>query len=356
MSQFAFRCQKRYSPRIVIDAEFETDRLITALFGPSGSGKTTILELIAGTRNADQGRITLGERTLVDTSRSIRLPPERRRVGLVHQDQCLFPHLTAEGNLRFGMRYAESARPITFDRVVRVFELTDHLAKRPSQLSGGERQRVALGRALLAGPELLLMDEPVAALDESLKLRVLAYLERAVNEWRIPTLFVSHSQAEVRRLAEWVVAIDAGKVVATGGVDDVLGRPAVLGWKEAAMPMNLLRVEEVQSRDGAWWGRVGTQSLRLPAPPETPRSAVFVEVAPGSVTIGRGAAAGTSARNHLSGQVRQVVTVADGAFVAVDVGQIVWSRVTAESIHELEIAVGASVVCHIKTHSLTIID
>jgi len=181
--------------------------------------------LIAGLYAPDSGLIRLGERTLVDTAAGNYTPIEHRRVGLVFQDQLLFPHLSVRDNLRYGeRRRPPAAQAIEFGRVVEVLELADLLGRYPRNLSGGERQRIALGRSLLAGPELLLLDEPLAALDDALKDRILTYLERVVGEWRIPAVYVSHGAAEVARLADWVVVLEAGQVAANGPPQMVLGR------------------------------------------------------------------------------------------------------------------------------------
>jgi molybdate transport system ATP-binding protein len=225
VSQLSFRCRHRHPGGFQLDVAFDTDRRVTALFGPSGSGKTSVLMLIAGLYSPDSGVIQLGERTLVDTVAGKYTPIERRRVGLVFQDQLLFPHLSVRDNLRYGeCRRSPAAQAIEFGRVVEVLELAELLGRYPRNLSGGERQRIALGRSLLAGPELLLLDEPLAALDDALKDRILTYLERVVGEWRIPAVYVSHGAAEVARLADWVVVLEAGHVAASGPPQTVLGR------------------------------------------------------------------------------------------------------------------------------------
>src|SRR5262249_52865156 len=193
MSRLVFACRHRSPSGFVLDARFEAGDGTTALFGPSGSGKSTVLGLVAGILRPQSGVIRLADRVLVDTAAGVCLPPERRRLGLVFQDHLLFPHLTVAQNLRYGQR-RRPARRIDFSRGVDILEVGGLLDRSPATLSGGQRQRVALGRALLRGPELLLMDEPLTALDEKLKERILTYLERAVGEWHIPTLFVSHDQ------------------------------------------------------------------------------------------------------------------------------------------------------------------
>jgi len=231
MAVLSFRCRHRYPGGFCLDAEFDVNDHFTALFGPSGSGKSSVLHMIAGFLDPQNGSIALDGRPLLDTSRGISLPPERRRVGIVFQDALLFPHLSVERNLRYGeRRRGREGRILDFNRVVQVLEIGHLLHRRPRNLSGGERQRVAIGRALLSGPELLLLDEPLASLDATLKDRVLTYIERAVAEWGIPTLFVTHSQAEVRRSAAWVVLLEDGRTADVGTPEDALGRKEPLGW------------------------------------------------------------------------------------------------------------------------------
>jgi molybdate transport system ATP-binding protein len=215
MSLLEFDCSLRYSSGFQIEAQFATEALVTGLVGPSGSGKTSILSLIAGLRVPQRGRIRLGNRVLVDTGAGIALRPEARRVGYVFQDYLLFPHLTARQNLSYGYRRRPSdSRPVRFERVTEVLELGGFLDRLPHTLSGGERQRVALGRALLCGPELLLLDEPLASVDGELREKVLSYFEQIVKEWHIPTIYVTHVQEEVKRLAQGVVALKDGRIVA----------------------------------------------------------------------------------------------------------------------------------------------
>jgi molybdate transport system ATP-binding protein len=207
-----FDVRFRFGSGFELDAKFEAGHGVTALSGPSGSGKTTILALIAGVLSPRDGLIRLGDRTLVDTRAGVFLPPEKRCIGIVFQDHLLFPHLTVRKNLLFG-KGRHNSRPIDLGRVIEILEIGTFLERSPDTLSGGQRQRVALGRAILRGPELLLMDEPLAALDQALKERILTYLERALAEWHIPTILVSHEVADVKRLKDKVVTIDAGKAI-----------------------------------------------------------------------------------------------------------------------------------------------
>jgi molybdate transport system ATP-binding protein len=223
VSLLEVRCRLAYPSGFALDADFATDAAVTSLFGPSGSGKTSILSIIAGLRRPDDGCVRLGTRVLYDRATRICLPPEDRRIGYVFQDQLLFPHLSVRRNLLYGWRRRpRGARATDFSRVVEVLELGGLLERRPHTLSGGQRQRVALGRALLCGPELLLLDEPVAALEEPLKERILDHVAEILSEWRIPTLYVSHQPEDVRRLAGRVITLQAGRVVSAvapaGGV------------------------------------------------------------------------------------------------------------------------------------------
>jgi len=212
VAQLHFDAQHRYDNGFVLDVCFEAGAGVTALCGPSGSGKSTVLALIAGTLVPRAGSVRLSSRTLVDTAKHVCLSPDQRHIGMVFQDHLLFPHLTVRRNLLFGYG-RKNSRAIDLQRVVEILEIGDLLDRYPNTLSGGQRQRVSLGRAILRGPELLLMDEPLGALERSLKDRILNYLEQVVSELHIPTLFASHDQADVQRLAHRVVIISDGRVI-----------------------------------------------------------------------------------------------------------------------------------------------
>ncbi len=191
-----------------------------ALFGPSGAGKTSVVNMIAGLLTPDRGSISLDDTVLFDAAKGINVPPHQRRIGYVFQEGRLFPHLSVRQNLDYGRRMSGRPRDADeFERIVTLLDIGHLLDRRPGKLSGGERQRVAVGRALLMRPRLLLLDEPLASLDAGHKREILPYLVRLRDDGGIPIVYVSHAPAEVRRIATTVVRLDAGQVVATGGLD-----------------------------------------------------------------------------------------------------------------------------------------
>jgi molybdate transport system ATP-binding protein len=214
-----------------LDAAFEgAPSGVTILFGPSGAGKSSVLAAVAGALRPDAGHISLQGQSLFDAAARIDVPMARRRIGWVFQDARLFPHLSVEGNLRFGLKRAPIAapRPIAFDEVVSVLGVERLLGRRPRDLSGGERQRVGLGRALLSQPRLLLMDEPLASLDIARRSEILPFFERLKTHFGVPVLYVTHSLAEAVRLGDRMVAMREGRVVAQGPLGEMVSRSDLL--------------------------------------------------------------------------------------------------------------------------------
>jgi len=201
-----------------IAARFQTAAGVPGLFGPSGAGKTTLTNMIAGLIAPECGRVTLADHVLFDSEQRINVPAHRRRIGYVFQEGRLFPHLTVAANLDYGRRMSRLAPdPVDWQHVVDLLDIGHLLERRPGKLSGGERQRVAVGRALLMRPRLLLLDEPLASLDAARKREILPYLERLRDEASVPMVYVSHHAGELRRIATHVVRLDAGRVMAAGG-------------------------------------------------------------------------------------------------------------------------------------------
>ncbi|PVX39189.1 molybdate transport system ATP-binding protein [Pasteurella langaaensis DSM 22999] len=203
-------------------------RGVTAIFGVSGSGKSSLINLVSGLLNPDWGYIRLNGKTLVDTDKGICLAPNKRHIGYVFQDARLFPHYSVKGNLYYGIKDKSA---VNFDAILKLLGI-EHLLKRYLfSLSGGEKQRVAIGRALLSSPDILLMDEPLSALDLPRKRELLAYLEKLSQEVEIPILYVTHSVDELTALAERVILLDSGKVIAYDDVQNVLRSPFFSKWK-----------------------------------------------------------------------------------------------------------------------------
>jgi len=210
--------EKKLGDAFFLKASFTSASRATALFGASGAGKTSVINMIAGLLKPDRGRIELNDEVLFDEAERIDLPTFRRRVGYVFQEGRLFPHFTVRRNLDFGRWMSgQKTDGKAFSHVVEMLDIGHLLDRRPGKLSGGERQRVAVGRALLMRPRLLLLDEPLASLDVARKRDILPYLERLRDEGQVPMIYVSHNPAEVKRIASRVVCLDAGKVVAAGG-------------------------------------------------------------------------------------------------------------------------------------------
>ena len=193
-----FRCQHEYPSGFKLDAEFEATDHVTALFGPSGSGKTTVMGLIAGLIKPQQGHIGIGDLVVVDSQAGVFLRPEQRRVGLLFQEHCLFPHLRVKANIAYGMRRRKTGGEVPIERVIETLELGEVLDRYPRSLSGGQQQRVALARAIVCAPKILLLDEPLTAVEAALRDRIAQFIERVVHEFEIPTLLVSHNEETSR--------------------------------------------------------------------------------------------------------------------------------------------------------------
>jgi len=254
---------KSFGGAFNLDVDFTASGEQTGVFGVSGSGKSTMVSLIAGLEQPDSGEIFLDGECLYSSRRGINLPPQRRRVSIVFQNGCLFPHLSVEANLLYGLkRCAPEHRKVEFQALVHVLKLEGMLKRGVNHLSGGEKQRVALGRAILANPRLLLMDEPLSALDDSLKLQVMHYLKRASEKFGIPYLFISHSLLEIRLMTEQVLAMAGGRVVGQTSPEQ-LARER-MGLSQVGY-INLLQVEKLRKVGGLYVYRWGMEELFVSA-------------------------------------------------------------------------------------------
>jgi molybdate transport system ATP-binding protein len=284
-------------PGFALDLAFEAPAGVTALFGRSGAGKTTVVNAVAGLLRPAKGRIVADGEVLLDTARGLDLPPHRRRVGYVFQDGRLFPHLTVRENLLYGARFAGGGEA-GLDHVVEMLGIGALLGRRPLALSGGEKQRVAIGRALLARPRLLLMDEPLAALDAARKAEILPYVERLSAETGLPILYVSHSVAEVARLAATVVVLAEGRVARAGPVAEVFGDPdtaPLLGLREAGAVLTARVVAHAE--DGLTELSFSGGRLVVPRIAATPGAAVRLRIQARDVVLALSPPQGISALN-----------------------------------------------------------
>lgn len=330
-----------------LDVAFEAPPGVTVLFGRSGSGKTTVVDAVAGLLRPGAARVAADGWLLCDSATGFWLPPHRRRLGYIFQDARLFPHLSVRQNLLYGRWFApRSARRDPIARVVEMLDLGALMDRRPGGLSGGERQRVAIGRALLAGPRLILADEPLAALDEARKAEILPYFERLRDEVKVPILYVSHSPSEVARLATTVVALRDGRVERVGSAAEVLGDPRVAPGGVRGVGAVLTARVARHHADGLTEIDAGGIALFLPRVAAAPGAALRLRIAAQDVILSRARPEGLSALNILPGRI---VALRQGAgpgalvSVATDAGQIL-ARVTRRSVEALGLAPG--VACH----------
>ncbi len=343
-----------------LDAHFTAPATgIVSLYGRSGAGKTSVINAIAGLLKPDRGLIRIAGETVFSSAERIDLPPQARRLGYIFQEGRLFPHFSVKGNLGYGMKPDGN---IKFDAVVALLGLEHLLDRRPAGLSGGEKQRVAIGRALLAQPRLLLMDEPLASLDDARKAEIMPFIERLHDELRIPTLYVSHDMDENMRLADTLVLMDQGKVAAVGPVEEltsrfelreltgrfdagaviratVAGHDLSFGLSELAFPGGRFKVARV--------------NLPLGTP-------VRARIRANDVALATARPDQISIRNILPARVIEIAPDGDNKNVIdvrLDIGAngapvVLWARITARASQELKLAVGAPVFALIKTVAL----
>lgn len=336
-----------------LETAFSSSGGLTALFGQSGSGKTSLVNLVAGLSKPDHGRIVIDDTVLVDTERHIFLPPHKRRIGYVFQDARLFPHLTVNQNLRYGRWFTPSAeRYADYNRIVDLLGIGALLDRSPDTLSGGEKQRVAIGRALIASPRLMLMDEPLAALDDARKAEILPYIERLRDETRIPIIYVSHSVSEVARLADDVTILSGGRVLSHGAAADVLARHDLLPATERAEAGALveLTVSNQDIADGITILRSAAGEWCLPRVEARVGATIRVRVRARDVMLATTRPVGISALNVLEGVITAIepggrsevlVTLTCG-------GERLFARITQRSLRMLNLASGQSVFAVIK--------
>ena len=331
-------------------AEFVAPEGLTVLFGRSGSGKSSVIRAVAGLLRTETARITLAGRGLADTEQGHWLPPHRRDIGVIFQEGRLFPHLTVQQNLTYGLWMRRKASR-DWDHVIEMLGIGPLLSRRPAGLSGGEAQRVAIGRALLSDPSLILADEPLAALDEARKAEIMPYFERLRDAARCPILYVSHAPAEVARLATEVVVLDAGQVVRQGSAEEVLGDPEVTPAGIRGVGALLTARVRAHHADGLTELDAGGVPLFLPRVRAAEGTQVRVRISAQEVILSRTRPEGLSALNILPGAVSAVRTGAGpGALVSLQTpaGKVL-ARVTRRSAEALALSEGVPLYAIVKT-------
>ena len=345
---------KHRQGNFILDAVFQgAESGVTALYGPSGAGKTSIVNMVAGLQRPDAGRIAINGLCLFDSASHIDLPPEKRRIGYVFQDGRLFPHLSVRSNLTYGMHRTPPARRfVKFDPVVDLLGIGHLLDRRPSKLSGGEKQRVAIGRALLTSPAMLLMDEPLAALDAARKAEVLPFITRLGREFAIPILYVSHALDELLNLAARMVMMKEGRVLADGDMEELLSRSDLrphFGPAESESVISSV-VDDPEDAFGLTRLRFGDRILRVLRIEAAKGEPVRVRISARHVAIALAPPDRTSFLNIFPGEIREIVD--DGGpsvDVRLDIGRSLWSRITRQSLLELNLKPGQSVFALIKS-------
>jgi molybdate transport system ATP-binding protein len=345
-------------PAFTFEAAFEAGQGVTALFGPSGSGKTTAIRLLAGLETPERGRITVDGDTLLDTEAGIVVPAHKRRIGVVFQDALLLPHLSVRANLTYGRWFTpKSDRRIAFDSVVDVLGIGHLLDRRPGTLSGGERQRAAIGRAILASPRLLLLDEPLASLDAARKMEVLPFIERLRDEFAIPIIYVSHSVEEVARLASKVVRLADGKVMSSGDPGEVLIPASLAASSDRFDAVSILnaRVSRHLPEYGLTLLAHPAGEIAVPGRIDPDRGAVNIAIRATNVTLAIGRPGNISVRTVLAGRITALETnegpfaLATVALTGGDNLQVYLTRLAAD---RLGIGIGDGVTALVKSATI----
>lgn len=326
---------------------------ITAVFGVSGAGKTSLINAISGLTRPQQGRIVLNDRVLSDAENKRFLAPEKRRIGYVFQDARLFPHYRVRGNLKYGMAKNMASQ---FDKLVALLGIEDLLERFPWSLSGGEKQRVAIGRALLTSPELLLLDEPLASLDIPRKRELLPYLQRLAREINIPMLYVSHSLEEILHLADKVLVLAGGEVKAFGNLEEVWGSSVMHPWLPKEEQSSVLKVSVLEHHPHYSMTALalGDQHMwvnKLDKPPQAP---LRIRIQASDVSLILQPPVNSSIRNVLRAKVTQCLEDEGQVEVQLEVaGRTLWARISPWARDELGIKPGQWLYAQIKSVSIT---
>jgi len=345
----------------ILDISIEVPRGITILFGPSGAGKSTLLDCIAGLALPDEGRIVAGGEVLFDSASAANLPSQKRRIAYVFQTLALFPHLTVEENVAYGLTHLQAdERAKRVAEILGAFRVEKLDKQKPGEISGGEKQRIALARSLVTDPCVLLLDEPLTGLDAELKSAIVDDLRSWNAAKRIPILYVTHSREEVDALGERVIAIDHGRVVTAGAPMDVLDAPRRKRLAQAAGFENLLdgTVLDLREADGVMRVRLGATACELEVPLGYAAAGDRVRVAirAGDILLATEHPRGLSARNVIEGRISSLESRGTTVTARVDCGVTLAVHITPGAVRALELAAGRKVWLVLKTHSCHLVE
>jgi molybdate transport system ATP-binding protein len=349
--ELACACRKRLASGFALDVELQVPLdppRVTVLFGPSGSGKTTLLRLLAGLDWPDDGAVRFRGEPWFDAKAGVSLPPQQRRAGFLFQDYALFPHLTVQQNVEFGAR--EPRKAVEW---LQRFGLKLLAGRLPRSLSGGEQQRVALARALAAQPDLLLLDEPLSALDAATRVRLRHELRRELIEGGVPSIIVTHDRTEALALGDWIAVLIGGRVRQAGPIEEVFRRPVDVAVAESVGVENVLPGEIVARESGL--ATVRTGSVHLECVDSGEAGYVFACIRAEDITLAPGAASASSARNRLCGHIRSLAREGALARVEIDCGVPLFAVVTAQSASDLHLQTGDAVCAIVKATSIHLV-
>ncbi len=344
-----------------LDVSVEIPPGITILFGPSGAGKSTLLDCIAGLQRPDSGRIQIGEDTLFDSQTHVDISPQRRRMAYVFQSLALFPHMTVNENVAYGLpNLRESERSTRINDILHAFHVETLSARRPGEISGGEKQRVALARSLVTLPRVLLLDEPLTGLDGELKSLIVDDLRAWNAEQKIPILYVTHTREEVEALGERVVVFDQGRVVSTGYPHSVLGAPRRRKLAQSLGFENLFRgtVLELSQADGIMRVRLeeSETEIEVPLGYAEPNDRINVAIRAGDILLANQRPQGLSARNVLEGKIVALEQRGTTVIARVEAGVTFTVHVTPSAARSLALSAGQPVWIVLKTHSCHLVS
>jgi molybdate transport system ATP-binding protein len=343
-------------PGFALDVAFETETRVTGVLGPSGAGKTTLVHVIAGLMRPDRGEISIDGDTVFDSARGVDLPPEKRRIGVVFQEHRLFPHLSVKGNLLYACRGGAG-----FERTVDLLELGPLVDRRVHALSGGERQRVALGRALLSSPRLLLLDEPLASLDGRLRRQIIPFLRRVVEATAVPVMMISHDLTEILQLTDRLLVLDRGGVLGHGRLTDVIQDVRAFGVVREGGLSNVLfaRVVSNHPEDGVSVLGIGRRAdgspettLLAPMRDADAGAAAPIAIAPTDVALAPHRITELSIQNQIRGVVRRCSGDGRRVIVELDIGVPLIAEISRPAAAALRPEAGRELVCLIKSQSI----